>query len=151
MKYKSSFNKEIKITILLLSLFWVVNFLAIINSNGIKDVLAFSVFMLIFAVTYISFLVKGIYIVVENNSVKYIHMFFLRREVEITKINKIQTGTMGGFYKSLSLIYEGNGEVNDIKIGTLTFKKDTLKQFVMDLTKQNPQIDLDESAMEIIS
>lgn len=136
---------------LLLLLFWVGNILAILNSSGIKDAIVFSVLMIIFAVVFISAFVKGVYIVVENNSVKYVHMFLLKKEAEITKINKIQKTIMGGMYNSLSLIYEDNEGIKDIKISVLSFKKDVLKQLLADLKIQNPHIEIDQSVNEFIS
>lgn len=151
MKYKSSLTKQIILTIIILFMFWVINFLVIINSNGVKDAIIFSSLMIAFAIVFVSAFVKGIYITIENNIVKYVHMFVLRKSVEIGKINKIQKSLMSGLYTSLSLVYEENGKVKDIKIATLTFKKDTLKQFISDLKKQNPQIEVDQSANEFIS
>ena len=145
MEYKSSFTTPIISAIIILFLFWLINFLVIIKSNGIGDVIAFSSLMVIFAVVFISFLVRGIYIVVENNNVKYVHMFFLRREVEIAKINKIKKSIMSGMYSSLSLLYQDNGKAKDIKISTFSFKNDTLKQFLSDLKTQNPKIEIDQS------
>jgi hypothetical protein len=151
MKYTSSLTKGIKLATLLLLLFWVVNSLVIINSNGIRDAMVFSLLMFGFVIAFILVFVSGIYITVANNNVKYVHMFLLRTVVEIGKIHKLEKSLMGGLYKSLSLIYEDNGKVKDIKISTLTFNNDTLKQFVSDLKKQNPQIDVDQSATDLIS
>ncbi len=151
MKYKSNITKQIKLSILLLLLFWVVNFIAIINSNGYKDAIVFSSLMLGFIIVFVLAFVKGIYIVVKNNNVEYVHMFVLRKVVEISKIIKIQKGMIGGLYTSLLLVYEDGGKLKDIKIVTLTFKEDTLKQFVSDLKIQNPHISIDQSADEFIS
>lgn len=151
MKYNSSFTKPIKLTILILFLFWAINTLVIINTNGIRDAVISSIFMLAFAIFFVSAFVKGIYVVVENDTVKYVHMWILRKRIEIGRISKIQKSLMGGMYSSLSLIYEDNGKPADIKIGTITFKKENLKQFILDLRRQNPKIDLDQSVNELIS
>ncbi len=151
MKYKSSLTKEIKLAILLLLLFWVINILVIINSNGIKDAIIASLLIFGFAIVFVSALVRGIYIVIENNSVKYVHMFLLKKTLEIVKINEIQKGSIKGVFKALLLIYTENGKVKHMKISLLTFKKETLKQFVSDLKKQNPQINIAQSASEFIS
>jgi len=150
MKYKSSLTKSIKLTILILLLFWIVNFLAIINSNGIKDALVFSIFMLCFAIIFVSAFVKGVFLVIENNRVKYVHMFILRKIVEIGQISKIQKGLMGGLYNSLSLVYKDNEKLKDIKITTLTFSKNTLKRFISDLKNKNPKIEIDQSINEFL-
>jgi len=77
---------------------------------------------------------------------------FLRREIfEIGKIKKIQMGLMGGLYKSLLLIYSENGSEKNVKIITATFKKDTLKQFILDLKKQNYNIEIEESVDKFLS
>ncbi len=151
MKYKSSLTKPITFAIIILLLFWVVNFWVIINSNDMKDAIVFSALMFGFLIVFVSVLVKGIYVIIENNSVKYVHMFVLRKAVEIAKINKIQKSLIGGFYNSLSLIYEENGKIKDIKIITLTFRKDILKKFVSDLKIQNPGMVIDQSVNEFIS
>lgn len=145
MKYQSNATKGIKLAIILLFLFWVANFFVIINTNGIKDATVFSVIMIVFAIVFISLFLKGIYIVIEANNVKYVHMFLLRKLMPIEEIRKIQKGSMGGTYTSLSLIGEKNGDAKEIKISTVSFKKETLKQFVVDLKKQNPQIEIDKS------
>jgi hypothetical protein len=53
-------------------------------------------------------------------------------------------------YKSLILVYEDDGKTNYLKIIALTFKKETLKQFIFDLIKENPQIIVDQSINEIV-
>ncbi len=50
----------------------------------------------------------------------------------------------------MSLEYDENGKTKDIKIGVLSFKKDTLKQFVSDLKNQNPKIEIDQSVSESV-
>ncbi|MFA6105427.1 MAG: hypothetical protein WC725_02390 [Patescibacteria group bacterium] len=88
MKYKSSLTNEIKITIIVLLLFWVINISVITNTNGVRDALGFSLLMFGFAVAYILALTKGAYLIIENNGVKYVHLFVIRRIVEIKKIVK---------------------------------------------------------------
>jgi hypothetical protein len=149
MKYQSSITKAIKLTVVVLFLFWLINTLVIINTNGIKDTVVSSVLMFIFAIVFISAFVKGIYVVIENNSLKYVHMFVLRKSIPVEKIKKIQKSLMGGMYTSLSLISDGDN-IKEIKIVTITFKKDTLKRFVSDLKRQNPQIEIDQSVNEFI-
>jgi hypothetical protein len=151
MKYKSNITKPIKLSILLLLLFWVVNFIAIISSNGYKDAIVFSMFMLVFMIIFISAFVKGTYIVLKDKKVEYVHMFALRKLIEISKITKIQKGMVSGFYTSLSLVYEDGGKLKDIKIITLTFKNDTLRQFVSDLKNQNSNLDVDSSVNELLT
>ena len=147
MKYKSSFTKPIIIATILLLLFWAVNFMVIVSSNGIKEATVFSVFMLIFAFAFILVFVKGIYLSLENNTVKYVHMFLIKKGIEVQKIHKIQKGSMAGLYSSLSLVYEESGQIKDMKIITIIFKQDTLKQFVSDLKTQNPKIEIDQSVI----
>ncbi len=150
MKYKSHLTNGIKVGIVIILLFWVANIMAIITTVSIADAIIFSSLLLVFATFYILALVKGIYLVIENNRVKYIHMFLRKRMVEIGKINKIQKDLYWG-YPSLSLIYEEDGKLKDIKILTSTFKKDTLKQFVFDLKNQNPGIDIDKAVNDLVS
>ena len=145
MKYKSSLTREIKLAIILLILFWIINFFVIKNSNGIKDTVMFSLLMLCFITVFTLAFAKGIYIAIENSNVKYVSMFVLRKSVNIRKINRIQKGLMGGIYKTLLLMYEDNGKIDDMKIATLTFKKETLKQFESDLKNQNPNITIDQA------
>lgn len=151
MKYKSSFTKGIKLAVLILLLFWLVNTFVTINSNGIKDVIVSSTFMLVFIAIFILAFTKATYIVVKNKSIKYVRMFILRNSVEIEKINKIQKDIAGGLYTSLLLAYKDGGKLKNIKIVTLTFKNDTLRQFVSDLKNRNPQIEVDESVNELIT
>lgn len=151
MKYKSSFTQPVKLSIFLLLLFWAVNCLVITNSNGLHDALVFSALMLAFTTIFVLAMVKGTNIVVENNSVTYSQMSVLRTTMDIGKINKIQKDLMGGLYKSLSLVSEENGKSKNIKISTVTFKNETLKLFVADLTKQNPKIFVDSSVDELLS
>ncbi len=149
MKYKSNVTKQIKLSILFLILFWIVNFIAITNNNGYKDALVFSLFMLAFTVVFILTFVRGIYLVIENNEVKYVHMFLLRKNVEISKISTIKKAFMGGLYTSLSLGYEDNGKEKEMKIATLSFKNNTLKQFVSDLKNQKQSINVDPLISEL--
>lgn len=151
MKFKSSLTKEIKLSIFLLLLFLVINISPIINSNGIEDIIIPSLLMVVFIILYVVMLVNGNYLVIEKNSVKHVRMFALRKILEIEKINKIQKGSIGGLYKSLSLIYEENGNVKYLKIALVTFNKDTIKQFVSELIKQNPRIVVDQSASEFMA
>jgi|SRR5581483_2038217 len=147
MKYKSGFTTPIISAIIILFLFWLINFLVILKSNGTGDVITFSLLMIAFAIVFISFLVKGIYVVVENNKVRYVHMFFLKKEIEIIKINSIKKSLVSGIYNSLSLVYEDGGEAKDIKISTFSFKNDTLKQLISDLKTRNPKIEVDQSVI----
>lgn len=151
MIYKSSCTREIKLTILFLFLFWLINTMVIINSNGIQDAIVSSVLMIIFAFVFVSAFVKGIYVVMENNYIKYVHMFLLRKTVDMGKITKIQMDLMGGLYKSISLVYLENGKEKKVKISAITFKKNILKQFISDLKNQNNNIEIDESVDKFLS
>lgn len=151
MKYKSNLTKPIKMMFPFFFLFWVGNFFAILNSNGIQDTIGFSVFMCIFIFLYTFFLIRGIYIIVEDNNVRYVHMFTMRKTVEIGKIKKIKKGKFWGYYSALSLVCEDGGSTKEVNIGVLTFKKSTLKQFVSDLKAKNSNIVVDKSVNELVS
>ena len=150
MKYKSNITKEIKITISVLLLYWLFSVLISLKNNGIGDIAIMSVFILGFSVIFISAFVNGTYLVIENNSVTYVLMYVLKEKAEISKLQKIQKGSIGGVFKSLLLTYEDNGEVKDIKISLISFKKDTLKKIVSDLKMKSPHINVDESANELM-
>jgi len=151
MKYKSSLTGEMKLAILFLFLFWLINTLVIISSNGIRDAVESSVLMIIFAVVFVLAFVKGIYVVMENAYIKNVHMFFLKETANIEKITKVQMGLMGGLYKSILLVYSENGREKNVKIGITTFKKDILKQLISDLKNQNNNIEIDESVNKFFS
>lgn len=144
-KYSSSITGEVKFFIVSFLSFWMFMTLVSIDSNGIGSTVSLSIFLFVF-VTVLSYaLVKYTYLTVDNNKVKYVHTFVQREELEINQIKKIQKGIIGGLFKFLLLTYEIHGKTKQMKISPLTFKKETLKQFILELKRKNPQIDLDQS------
>src|SRR3989338_6675057 len=119
MKYKASFTKGINTAIAIIVLYLVITIL--LGSNSVSDLILISVPVIIFGIVYIAALTKGTYVVIENNSIKNYLMFLPKGTVEIRTINKIQSGSIGGIYKALTLAYNENGKAKTINISTLNF------------------------------
>ena len=149
MKYKASFTKGIYLAIIIIILYLVIT--VMLGSNSVSDLIQISVPVIIFGIVYILALTMGTHIVIENNSVKNYLMFLPKGTAEINTIKKIQSGSIGGIFKALILAYEENGKAKAMNISILNLKKNTLKQFVSDLRKQNPQISIDQSVNELTS
>lgn len=148
MRYKSSLTKEVKLSILIIFFFWVFNIWFSSGSNSIGSIIEISLLILIFTTVFIYALIGATYVLIEDNKVKYIHMFLRRGAPEIRMINGIRIGLIGGVYKSLLLVYSENEIEKEMKIGITTFKKNTLKQLILDLKSQNNNIEIDKSVDE---
>jgi hypothetical protein len=151
MKYKSSFTNEIKIAVMVLVSYWLVNTWVASSNNNLSDTISLSVAILLLALAFLMALTKFTYLVIEDSQVKYVPMFFQRGRLEISKVQTIQKGVIGGLFKFLFLTYEDSGKVKRMKVSPITFKKDTLKQFVSDLKTKNPQVVIDSSTNELIA
>jgi len=143
MKYKASFTKGINSAIVIIVLYLVI--VILLGGNSVSDLIMISVPVIIFGVVYIAALTKGTYVVIENNRIKNYLMFIRKGTADIKTIKRIQRGSIGGMYKALVLAYNDSGKTKTISISILNFKRDTLRQLIFDLRKQNPNIGLDPS------
>jgi hypothetical protein len=121
-----------------------------LDGNYIKNKIFFVyIALLVFAAVDTKY---GIYVGLERDSFFEVKHFFIRREIRIADIHKIfyqPTWIIGQKMRSVYLIDAKNNKIK-IKMSNAAFPIATLSAIIADLKRKNPNIQLDESARQLI-
>lgn len=129
---------------------WLFMTLIGINTRGIHEIFGVSIIFLAFIFLYIYLWLKQTYVVISDNKVKYVSFFIQRKTADISDIKMITTSDIAGFIKGLCIIYYPNGKEKLLQISPIGFSKQTLNEFVSELTKINPKIEVHKSTEELL-
>lgn len=148
-RFISSITGEVKFFVAFLMFFWGFMTLVSLDSNGLKSTINMSAVILLSVLVVAYALVRYTYLTIDEQKVKYVHTLVQRSEVDISQIKKIQRGTVAGVFKFLLLTYNVDGRVRHVKISPLTFTKEVLDQFISEIKRRNPSVDVDKSVDSI--
>lgn len=140
-KYMKRYNSQITPSIIL-GIALVIVYLSISSLNSFEEyhnilwiikglVLSVALFGIFFII-----LVKFTYLIINNNKIRYVHMLWPHRWVEIDKITEIKFASMMIILpqiKALYVIYDNNGINKWIKIYPVTFREKMLAKFIKDI------------------
>lgn len=149
-KFTSNITGEVIVFIVVLLIYWFINTIVSMDSNPANITITFSVSIIIVTSIFFYAFIKHTYLLIDGNSIKYVHTFIHRKQIQIPQIETIQTGVVAGFLKFLMLTYNLRGEKRRLLISPQTFRKEKLKEFIFELKKINPKIQIHESVNMIL-
>lgn len=149
-KFKGSLRKDMALGIGFVLLMWVLLAFLRIDDIGIRESFEVIIFILIGTLIFVYGLVKQTYLVVEDSQLKFVSFFIERKTANISDIKIVTTSVVAGFMKFLCVIHYQNGREKLLQISPFSFSQKTLKEFVAELKKINPQIEIHETAKKLI-
>lgn len=148
--FKASLNKKLAYAVGFLLLLWALIALFRIDDVGIGNSVKAMLIIMVWALVFTYGLVKQTYLAIDNDKVKFVSYFFSRKTANILDIKIVTTSVIAGFIEGLCIIHYPNGREKLLQISPAGFSKQTLNDFVEELRKINPRIEIHKSAEELL-
>lgn len=150
-KFKPSLTAETKFIVGFLLFFWIIGTLISFDNNSLRETINISLLTFIFCFAFGYGWFRQTYLVISNDEIKYVSFFFQRKTAKISEIKTITTSTVAEFMKFLCISYYRNGKEKLLQISPVGFSKQTLNDFVSELRRINPNVEIHKSAEELLT
>lgn len=148
--FESSVTGEMKFLIGFLVFVWIFGTLVSLDNNGFREAINISILTLLFCVAFGYGWIKQTYLVIDDNKIKFVNFLIDRKTANIPDIKIVTTSMVAGFIKFLCIIHYPNGREKLLQISPVSFSKQALNEFVSELKKINPQIEIHKSTEEFL-
>ena len=148
--FKPSLTSDVKLGIGFFVFFWIFGTYISYDNNELRETINISLLTLLFCSTFVYLWLKQTYLVISGDKLKFVNFFVERKTANISDVKMITISIVAGFMKFLCIIHFRNGKEKLLQISPVNFSKKDLNEFIEDLKKINPQIEIHESAKKLI-